>query len=345
MPTYGYFLSCEEFGPVELVRQAKLAEQAGFRKLWISDHFHPWNDQQGQSPFVWSVIGALSETVNLPVTTAVTCPTVRIHPAIVAQAAATASVQTGGFFTLGVGTGEALNEHIFGDAWPSAPTRLAMLEEAVEVIRALHRGKQIDYEGEYYAVSNARLYTLPLDGAAVPIYVSGFGRRSAELAGRIGDGFASVGPNAELIDIFRSCGGEDRPAQGGLKVCFGRNENDAVATAHRLWPNDVLPGELAQVLPTPRHFEQASTLVTPEQVASSVPCGPDVGRYVSAIEEYTRAGYDEVYIGQIGPDQDAFFEFWSDRLADELDKPTGVATRPGNGLDSDETSAMRYRVG
>jgi len=325
MATFGYFLSCEEFGPAELVRQAKLAELAGFRKLWISDHFHPWNDEQGQSPFVWSVIGALSEATPLPITTAVTCPTVRLHPAVIAQAAATASVQTGGGFTLGVGTGEALNEHIFGDAWPSAPIRRGMLEEAVELIRALHRGKQVDYEGAHNAVSNARIYTLPLDGQPVPIYVSGFGRRSAELAGRIGDGFLSVGPNKELVDIFRSSGGGDRPAQGGLKVCYGPDEGAAVATAHRLWPNDHLPGELAQVLPTPRHFEQASTLVTRDQVAAAVPCGPDLGRYVDAIGEYERAGYDEIYIGQIGSDQDAFFEFWNQRLAGELEHASASA--------------------
>jgi len=327
MPTFGYFLSGEEFGPTELVRQATLAEQAGFRKLWISDHFHPWNDEQGQSSFVWSVIGALSQATHLPITTAVTCPTVRIHPAVIAQAAATAAVQTGGGFTLGVGTGEALNEHIFGDAWPSAPTRRAMLEEAVELIRALHRGRQIDYDGEYYTVSNARIYTRPVDGQPVPIYMSGFGRRSAELAGRIGDGFMSVGPQAELIDIFRSSGGGDKPAQGGLKVCYGRDEADAVATAYRLWPNDHLPGELAQVLPTPRHFEQASTLVTRDQVADGVPCGPDIGRYVDTITEHVDAGYDEIYIGQIGPNQDAFFEFWSDRLAGELDTTAAAAAR------------------
>jgi G6PDH family F420-dependent oxidoreductase len=327
MPTFGYFLSCEEFGPVELVRQAKLAEQAGFSRLWISDHFHPWNDEQGQSPFVWSVIGALSEVTRLPITTAVTCPTVRVHPAVIAQASATASVQTGGGFTLGVGTGEALNEHILGGPWPSAPTRRAMLEEAVEIIRALHRGTQVDYQGEHYSISDARIYTLPPGDQPVPIYVSGFGRSSAELAGRIGDGFVSVGPNAELVDVFRSSGGGDLPAQGGMKVCYGPDEADAVATAHRLWPNDHLPGELAQVLPTPRHFEQASSLVTREQVASAVPCGPDVGRYVDTIEQYSLAGYDEIYIGQIGPDQDAFFEFWADQLAPRLGRSAEPALR------------------
>src|SRR5918997_4916944 len=152
MVSIGYFLSCEEFGPKELVRQARLAEQAGFERLWISDHFHPWNDEQGNSPFVWSVIGALSEVTTLPITTAVTCPTVRMHPAVVAQAAATAAVQCDGRFVLGVGSGEALNEHILGDPWPPTDIRLDMLEEAVELIRELHRGDEVTHEGEYYTV-------------------------------------------------------------------------------------------------------------------------------------------------------------------------------------------------
>jgi G6PDH family F420-dependent oxidoreductase len=231
-------------------------------------------------------------------------------------------VQTGGDFVLGVGSGEALNEHIFGDAWPSASTRLAMLEEAVGVIRALHSGEQVDHDGEFYSVSNARIYTLPSE--PVPIYVSGFGRKSAELAGRIGDGFVSVLPDADLVSTFRDAGGGAKPAQAGLKVCYGRDEQQAVETAHRLWPNDQLPGELAQVLPTPTHFEQASTLVTPDQVASATPCGPDVERHVQAITEFVKAGYDEIYLQQIGPDQDAFFEFWAEKLSGEVGA-TGAA--------------------
>ncbi len=318
MPRFGYFLSCEEFGPAELVRQAKLAEEAGFDRLWISDHYHPWNSAQGQSPFVWSVIGALSEATSLPIATAVTCPTVRIHPAVIAQAAATAAVQCKGGFTLGVGSGEALNEHILGDPWPSTSVRLAMLAEAVEVIRALHTGKQTDFDGEYYTVENATIYTLPDGEPPVPIYVSGFGQKSAELAGRIGDGFMSVQPERELVDAFRSAGGGDKPAQAGLKVCYAESESEAVDTAHRLWANEQLPGELAQLLPTPRHFEQASSLVTKDMVASSVPCGNDVDTFVEAINAFTSAGFDEVYLQQIGSDQERFFEFWSKTLAAEV---------------------------
>nr|WP_042187566.1 TIGR03557 family F420-dependent LLM class oxidoreductase [Kibdelosporangium sp. MJ126-NF4]CEL18194.1 dehydrogenase [Kibdelosporangium sp. MJ126-NF4]CTQ90576.1 dehydrogenase [Kibdelosporangium sp. MJ126-NF4] len=308
MASFGYFLSCEEFGPKELVRQAKLAEAAGFERLWISDHFHPWNDEQGQSPFVWSVIGALSEVTTLPVTTAVTCPTFRTHPAVIAQAAATAAVQLEGRFVLGVGSGEALNEHILGDRWPSAGVRLAKLEEAVEVIRALHRGGEVTHHGEHYTVENARIYTLP--DTPPPIYVSGFGPKAVRLAGQIGDGFMCVMPDADLLRAFRAAGGDDKPAQSGLKVCHAPTAEKAVATAYRLWPNEHLPGELAQVLPTPRHFEQASQLVTPEMVAEALPCGPDPEPYVSAVSRHVDAGFDEVYIQQIGPDQEAFFDFW-----------------------------------
>ena len=316
MVSIGYFLSCEEFGPRELVRQAKLAEEAGFERLWISDHFHPWNDEQGQSPFVWSVIGALSEATTLPITTAVTCPTVRIHPAIIAQAAATAAVQTQGRFVLGVGSGEALNEHVLGDRWPPTDLRLRMLEEAVELIRALHRagaqGQEVTYHGTYYTVENARIYTVPPE--PVPIYVSGLGPKAANLAGRIGDGFICTKPDEELLRRFRSGGGGDRPAQAGFKVCWAASEREGAATAIRLWPNTLVPGELSQILPSPKHFEQASSMVSQDMIRSVVPCGPDPQRHLDALREYAAAGFDEVYVQQIGPDQEAFFNGWAEHV-------------------------------
>ncbi len=321
MVSIGYFLSSEEFGPKELVRQAGLAERAGFERLWISDHFHPWNDEQGNSPFVWSVIGALSEVTTLPITTAVTCPTMRIHPAIIAQAAATAAVQCEGRFVLGVGSGEALNEHIFGDPWPSADVRLDMLDEAVEVIRELHGGGEVTHHGAHYEVENARIYTMPDE--PVPIYVSGFGPKAATLAGRIGDGFCCTSPDASLVRKFREAGGGDKPAQAGMKLCWADSEDDAVATVHRLWANSMLPGELAQVLPTPRHFEQASELVTKQMVGDALPCGPYPDRIVESLQQYADAGYDEVYVQQIGPEQDAFFEAWTERILPEVNAKLG----------------------
>lgn len=324
MVSLGYVLACEEFGPQDLVRQAAMAEEAGFERLWISDHYHPWNDAQGHSPFVWGVIGALSQVTRLPISTAVTCPTVRIHPAIVAQAAATAAVQCEGRFVLGVGSGEALNEHIYGGPWPSADVRLRMLEEAVELIRTLHRGGRVSYHGEYYTVENARVYTLPEE--PVPIYVSGFGPKAARLAGRIGDGFVCTKPDPELVREFRESGGGDRPAQAGFKVCWAPTEEEGARTAHRLWGNSLLPGELGQVLPEPRHFEQATQLVTVEAARRAFPCGPDPERHLEALRQYVDAGFDEVYVQQIGPEQEAFFEAWRDQVlprAREL-----VASRP-----------------
>ncbi|MFC1415851.1 LLM class F420-dependent oxidoreductase [Streptacidiphilus cavernicola] len=318
MTSFGYFLSCEEFTPHQLLEQARLAEQAGFTSLAISDHFHPWNDEQGSSPFVWSMIGALSQATDLPVTTLVTCPTVRLHPAVTAQAAATSSVLTRGRFALGVGTGEALNEHILGDRWPAYQVRAEMLEEAVEVMRALFTGERTSHRGRHYTVEDARLYTAP--SRPVPIHVSGFGPRSAELAGRIGDGFVTMQPDADLVGAFREAGGTGKPVLGGLKVCWNPDRDTAVKTVHRLWPTELLPGELAQILPTPEHFEQASQLVTEQQVADAVVCGDDPAQHAAAVGAYVEAGFDEVFVGQVGQDYHGFFDFYRDRVLPELRK-------------------------
>jgi G6PDH family F420-dependent oxidoreductase len=303
----GYFLSCEEYGPADLVAQAVAAERAGFEGLWISDHFHPWNDEQGQSPFVWSVIGAISQACSLPVTTAVTCPTVRIHPAIVAQAAATAAVMTNGRFTLGVGTGEALNEHVLGDVWPSIDTRLEMLEEAVALMRELWEGGFVTRTGTHYRVDHARIYTLPDEPP--PVYVSGFGPKATDVAARIGDGYISTQPDPELVQRFKEATG-GRPAQAGTKVAYADTVDEGVAHAHRLWANSGLPGELAQVLPSPKHFEQASQLVTEESTRESVVAGKDPEAHLEQVREYEKAGYDELYVANMGPHHQAMVEFY-----------------------------------
>ena len=294
----GYFLSCEEYTPAELVEQAVAAEAAGFDALWISDHFHPWNDEQGQSPFVWGVIGALSQACSLPVTTAVTCPTVRMHPAIVAQAAATAAVQLNGRFTLGVGSGEALNEHVLGDAWPATDVRLEMLEEAVALMRLLWKGNVVTSAGKHYAVDTARIYTLPDEPP--PIYVSGFGPKATDLAARIGDGYISTKTDADLLKQFKDASG-GKPAMAGTKVAFAPTRDEGIDLANRIWPNAGLPGELAQVLPTPTHFEQASQLVTREMSAEGARAGPDPEVHREAVQQYLDLGYDEVYVANMGP--------------------------------------------
>jgi G6PDH family F420-dependent oxidoreductase len=295
---FGFFLSTEEYTPAELVEQAVLAEQHGFDALWISDHFHPWNDEQGQSPFVWSVIGAVSQACDLPVTTAVTCPTYRINPAVIAQAAATSAVMLDGKFILGVGSGEALNEHILGDPWPTADVRLEQLEEAVEVIRTLWRGGFVNHRGRHYTVDTARIYTMPDEPP--PIYVSGFGPQATELAARIGDGYITTSEDPDLLGLWRDKSG-GKPAQIGKKVCWAEDAATGVDIAHRLWANSGVPGELAQVLPSPRHFEQASQLVTKQMTADAVACGPDVEDHLAALRPAVEAGFEEVYVANMGP--------------------------------------------
>jgi G6PDH family F420-dependent oxidoreductase len=316
MTVFGYFLSSEEHGPHELVRQARLAQETGFEALWISDHFHPWMDVQGQSPFVWSVIGALAEAVTLPVTTAVTCPTVRIHPAIIAHAAATSQVLLRGRFRLGVGSGEALNEHVVGAAWPPADERLEMLEESLDIIRRLLDGGLVTHRGKHYKVDTARLYTLP--DTPPPIYVSGLGPKAAELAGRAGDGYISTMPDTELLQRFRDGGGQGKPTQAGLKVCWAQDPAQAAKTAHRLWRNQQVGGEASQLLPLPRHFEQISEMVTEDMVRQSLTCGADPDEHVAAIQPYVDAGFDEIYINQIGPEQDGFFDFYATEVLPRL---------------------------
>jgi len=235
---------------------------------------------------------------------------------VIAQAAATASVQTHGTFRLGVGTGEALNEHVLGDRWPPIGVRLEMLEEAVAIIRALHTGEQTTHRGKYYTVEEAQLYTTP--DQPVPVYVSGFGPQATRVAARLGDGYCTVTPNKELIDLFRAEGGGDKPVQAGMKVCYGPDAEAAAQTAHRLWGNQLVPGQLGQLLPNPSDFEQATTQVTVDAVAGAMACGPDKQRYFDTVRSYLDAGVDELYIQQIGPNQEQFFEFWTEQLAGEF---------------------------
>ena len=310
----GYSLSSEEHSASDLVRYAGRAEECGFSFALISDHFHPWTDAQGQSPFVWSVIGAIAErTERLRLGTGVTCPTVRVHPAIVAQAAATSAALMEGRFFLGVGTGESLNEHVTGARWPGAEERLEMLEEAIWVMRRLWEGDLVTLHGRFFTVDRARIYSLPDEPPAIAVAAAG--TRASELAGRIGDALISTSPDGDLVSTFENAGGRDKPRYGQLTVCYAKSEREAVETAHSWWPNAAVQGELGQELPLPRHYEQAAETLTPEQVAEVVVCGPDPDRHLSAVEEFEEAGFDHVYIHQVGPDQESFFRFARDELA------------------------------
>jgi len=303
----GYAISSEEHLPNDIVRHARLAEEAGFTYALISDHYHPWVDAQGHSPFVWSVIGGIATaTEHLRLGTGVTCPTVRIHPAIIAQAAATSAAMMPGRFFLGVGSGEALNEHITGDRWPETDVRQEMLEEAIEIMRLLWQGGNQSYHGAFYTVENARLYTLPDE--PVEVMIAGSGPSAAELAGRLGDGLITTSPDQKVIQAFEGAGGKG-PRYGQMTVCWNEDEAAALKTAHEVWPNAGLPGELGQELPTPTHFQQAVQLVTPEKIAESVVVGPDASKYLAKIDEYAQAGIDHVYIHQVGPDQEGFIRF------------------------------------
>jgi G6PDH family F420-dependent oxidoreductase len=308
VPALGYSLSSEEHGPRELVRFAQTAEDAGFTFALVSDHYHPWTDAQGNSPFVWSVIGGIAQaTERIRLGTGVTCPTMRIHPAIVAQAAATSAAMMPGRFFLGVGTGENLNEHILGAKWPAPDERLEMLEEAVEVIRLLWQGGYQTHRGKHYTVENARIYTLPERLPEIAVAAAKPG--AAQLAGRIGDALVAVEPNEELVQKFNENGGSGKPRYGHLTVCWAASEDEAKRTAHENWPNAGLEGPLSQELALPAHFEAAAELVEPDDLAETMPLGPDPERYLEQIKAFEDAGFDHVYIHQVGPDQEGFMRF------------------------------------
>jgi G6PDH family F420-dependent oxidoreductase len=322
----GYSLSSEEHDPVALVKQAQRAEAAGFSFAMISDHFHPWTDRQGQSPFVWNVIGAIATvTSRLRLGTGVTCPLIRVHPAVIAQAAATSAAMMPGRFFLGVGTGENLNEHILGRHWPEPEVRLEMLEEAVGVIRRLWSGDLVSHRGRHYTIENARIYTRPPEPP--PILVAASGRKAAALAGRMGDGIISTTPDAEALKLFSASGGEGKPRYGQITVCWAANEATARRTAHEFWPTAALAGGLRQELPLPSHFEQAAATVREDDVAREIVCGPDPEAHLDQIRAYRDAGFDHIYIHQIGPDQEGFFGFYQRELAPRLASLAGARMR------------------
>jgi len=305
----GYTLSSEERQPEELVRYAQMAEASGFGYALISDHFHPWTDRQGSSPFVWSVLGGIAATTKrLRVGTGVTCPIMRVHPAIIAQASATMGCLMPGRFFLGVGSGESLNEHITGQTWPPPDMRQDMLEEAVEVLRLLHRGGEHSHRGRFFQVQDARVYNLP--DQQIPIYVAAAGQQAAKLAARAGDGMICSAPSAESVAAFDGNGGAGKPRIGQLTVCWAKTEDEGVRTAHELWPIAGLSGQFKNELPRVAYLEQASKTVTPEVIQEEVVCGPDPQRHLDGIAEFVKAGFDHVYVHQVGPDQEGFMRFY-----------------------------------
>jgi G6PDH family F420-dependent oxidoreductase len=291
------------------MRNARRAEEVGFPFAMISDHFHPWLDRQGQSPLVWASLGGISQvTQKMSYGTGVTAPIMRIHPAIIAQAAATIGAMMPGRFFLGVGTGEALNEHITGEKWPAWEIRAEMLEEAVEIIRLLWEGGTQSYYGNYYTVENAQIYTLP--DPLPPIYFGASGPQAAELAGQLGDGLISTAPDKEVVEKFEQSGGKGKPKYGQVTVCWAKDEQSGLKTALAQWPTAGLGGELSQILPTPAHFEQAAKNVREEDIAKIIVCGNDPKKHVESIQKFIDAGFDHVAVHQIGKDQEGFMQFY-----------------------------------
>jgi G6PDH family F420-dependent oxidoreductase len=313
MTRIGYTLMSEQYGPTELREQAEAAEAAGFDYVTLSDHYHPWIPAQGESPFAWGVLGAIAgATEDVEVGTAVTCPTIRIHPAIIAQAAATAAIQFEDRFFLGIGTGERLNEHVLGDQWPPHTERVSMLAEAIHVIRRLWEGEVTSHDGEHYTVENARLFTTPAEPP--PIHVAAGGEETAEFAGRHGDGLITTAPAEDEVDSFADEFDGDAPVYGQTTVCYAEDEETAAGIAHEYWPNGVLPGELGQELAIPEHFLDAVELVDVEDVAESMTLGSDPGDHVDIIEAYVDAGFDHVAVHQVNPDAEGFFEFYAEEV-------------------------------
>jgi G6PDH family F420-dependent oxidoreductase len=325
----GYKLSGEEFSANELVEQARLAEQAGFQFAAISDHYHPWTFAEGHSPFVWPVIGAVAATTSTnELMTAVTCPILRTHPAIIAQAAATAASMMPGRFALGVGTGEFLNEHILGDRWPPAAVRRAMLEEAIHVMRLLWEGKNLHHRGKHFTVDEAQLFSLPPSPPLV--YVAANGRKSAALAGREGNALIVTAPNRHIVETFRENGGADKPIYGEVGACWAKTEAEAKEIVHRQWPLGGMGGRLATDLKAPKDYEAVAKSLTADQVTKDLALGPDPARHLDAIKQYLDIGVTRIFIHQIGPQQRQAIDFYQQqvmpRVAELVDR--GTAEKP-----------------
>jgi G6PDH family F420-dependent oxidoreductase len=317
MPQFGYTLMGEQSAPRQLVADAVQAEQAGFDFAVSSDHYYPWLEAQGHSPYAWSVLGAVAyQTQRMPLMSFVTCPIRRYHPAVVAQKAATVALLSEGRFTLGLGAGENLNEHVVG-GWPHVTERHAMFEEALEIIRPLLAGSTVHHSGTYFDVPEARLWDLPDDG--VPIGVAVSGPASCELAAEYADAMIATEPKSSLVEAFDNAGGDGRPKYGQLAVCYGPDADECARIAHEQFRWFGLGWPVNSELPGPKSFDLASAAVTPEQVRQAVPCGPDVDQIVEAVAKFTDAGFTHVALVQIGADsQSEFIDFAEKQLLPAL---------------------------
>lgn len=315
MVSLGYKLMSEEHGPQALMRNAVRAEQAGFDFAAISDHFSPWLEEEGHAPFVWSVLGAAAHaTKRIGLMTAVTCPIMRYHPAVVAQAAATVALLSSNRFILGLGAGERLNEHVVGEGWPGVSERHERLAEALDIIQGLLSGKKSRFEGRYFRLDHARLFDRP--ERVPPIVVAAGGEHAAALAGRSGTGLIATEPRADLVKAYRAAGGKG-PCYAEVAMCYAASEDAARQTAHKYFRWSLLGPAMAD-LPNVAVFGAATKAVTPDAVAKQISCGPDSEPHLAAIGKYADAGFDHLILVQIGPEQDAFIDFFERNLAPRL---------------------------
>jgi G6PDH family F420-dependent oxidoreductase len=313
---FGYKLMSETTGPRELVRNAKLAEDAGFDFVGLSDHYLPWLESHGHSPFAWSVLGAIAAgTERVGIATGLTCPIIRYHPTLIAQAAATIGVMSEGRFTLALGAGERLNEHVVGYGWPHVNHRHGMLREAVEIMRGLWEGQLYSFSGDYYEVESARVYDLP--EAPVPIVIGISGQKSATLAAELETGIMTVDADLEPVKVWRSAGGEGA-RYIEISCAYAQSKQEALRTAHRYLRFGALGWEVAAELPGVKGFESATKFIKPEDLKDSIPHGPDPEPYVQAVQKAIDAGFDHVVLLGAGPDQDGFIRFFEQTLASEL---------------------------
>ena len=316
MVEIGYTLMGEQRSPKDLVRDAVLAEQAGFDFMVASDHYSPWLEVQGHSPYTWTVLGAVAQaTERIPFMTYVTCPIVRYHPAVVAQKAATLAVLSDGRFSLGVGAGENLNEHVVGQGWPPADVRHEMLCEALEIIRELWGGGYVNFRGDHFDVESAKLYDLPDE--PIRIGVAGSGTSSCTLAAEMGDFFIGTEPKPELREKYRAAGG-DGELVGQFPGCYGTDAQAAQRTLHENFKWGTLGWKVQAELPGPVNFEAAAQYVRPDDMSDAGVWGPDVDRWVEKVRTFADAGYSRIALVQVGPEQEAFCDWFASTLKPAL---------------------------
>jgi G6PDH family F420-dependent oxidoreductase len=312
----GFKLIAEAYAPTEIVDQAIRAEQAGFDFVEVSDHFHPWVGEHEHSGFAFSMLAAIAaQTSTIELATGVTCPFLRYHPAVIAQAAATTALLSDGRFTLGLGAGERLNEHVVGRGWPAVATRHEMLREAIDIIRLLWSGGYHSYDGKHLRLEDARVFDLPAEPPKIAVAAGG--RQAARLAGELGDALVATEPRADLISAYQQAGGNG-PLYAEVPLSWATSESEAAESARRLFRFGVTGWKVQSELPNPVNFDAATELITADHMREQFGCGPEVKRHVEVAKQFAAAGYNQLALINAGPDMDGFFDFFQTDLGPAL---------------------------